>query len=424
MKDVNKQAKLRNMSISAMAIVIFGGFFLWILLKPDRIETLQNDVASGDTTPGQTTITRIDGVPAEDVWLESAESRLQRLETRSDQVEEENKRLREANEELQARQQTLIDDARDTIDRQAALIEEMAQQEQISIDQNLPTDDPFSFVSDAPINQTSPADSSAFESHAATNANAFAAQTLISFELADRPLKHGYSDAKFFGFDPQYWLPAGSFAPAVITAGAAAAVSVTGQGDPRPVIMRITGKARSASNDKGQPTEIDITGCTITGEARGDLSSERVYVRLQIMTCQTENGRITETQVRGFVAGAGQAGVRGPVITREGDLIQKSFIAGLVGGFGDTAARGLNPPRLVINGEEDDRRSNSAILSDAARAGVASGIGSAGDRLADYYINRAEQYQPVVSLRAGTNIDVIFLTGADISGKPVDTGVQ
>ena len=196
--------------------------------------------------------------------------------------------------------------------------------------------------------------------------------------------------------------------------GAAASASVTGQADPRPVLMRITGKASTAASGRGDVLKADIRGCTIIGEARGDLSSERVYVRLCTMTCRRGSG-VVETEVQGFVAGTGQAGVRGNVITREGDLVEKSAWAGVLSGFGDAAGQGLRPPAVVL--EEGKRRPDSAILSDAGKAGLAQGIGNAGERLSQYFIQRAEQYQPVISLKGGTPVEVVFLAGTRLDGQ-------
>ena len=44
-------------------------------------------------------------------------------------------------------------------------------------------------------------------------------------------------------------------------------------------------------------------------------------------------------------------------------------------------------------------------LGDIGRAGLGSGAASAGQKVADYMIRRAEQYQPVIQLRAGTRGD-------------------
>ena len=57
-------------------------------------------------------------------------------------------------------------------------------------------------------------------------------------------------------------------------------------------------------------------------------------------------------------------------------------------------------------------------LSDIGRAGLGAGAQSAGQKVADYMIRRAEQYQPVIQLRAGTLVTVVFLEGARLDGAP------
>ncbi len=48
-------------------------------------------------------------------------------------------------------------------------------------------------------------------------------------------------------------------------------------------------------------------------------------------------------------------------------------------------------------------------------AGMIGGAGgNAAQSLADYYIKRAEQYQPVVSLYAGTEVEVVFMEGVSL----------
>lgn len=42
------------------------------------------------------------------------------------------------------------------------------------------------------------------------------------------------------------------------------------------------------------------------------------------------------------------------------------------------------------------------------------------DKLADYNIKRAEQFQPVVQLSAGSVVDVVFLKGFYLDGKKHD----
>ena len=66
-------------------------------------------------------------------------------------------------------------------------------------------------------------------------------------------------------------------------------------------------------------------------------------------------------------------------------------------------------------------------LGDIGRAGLGSGASSAGQKVADYMIRRAEQYQPVVQLQAGTKVTLVFLEGARIDGRapaPTQTAQQ
>ena len=181
------------------------------------------------------------------------------------------------------------------------------------------------------------------------------------------------------------------------------------------MLLRINGPGWTAAED-GEARSVDLDGCTVTAAAYGDLSSEKVYARLRTLTCSgNEPGTVVETEVAGFVAGSGKVGVRGPVVSREGALVEKAFLAGLVSGVGQGVA-GAFTPQAVATG------SGAAVtntgLDDIGRAGLGSGASSAGRKVADYLIRRAEQYQPVIQLQAGTAVTVVFLEGARLDGRP------
>jgi len=131
---------------------------------------------------------------------------------------------------------------------------------------------------------------------------------------------------------PEY-LPPNSYAPARVIVGVDASAGVASQSDPLPVVLRITGPARSVLQN-GKVLTTRIEGCVVNGAARGDLSSEKVYVKLARMTCDQPGGRVSVSEVKGFIAFAGKSGVRGRVVSREGSLISQALLAGIVGGFG------------------------------------------------------------------------------------------
>ena len=335
---------------------------------------------------------------AEASWVQRSEARIGELETRLRETEAQGRRIEEENGRLRARLVRDAEDGRAVIDRQAATIDALTRRLE------------------------APGDSPAGEARSGAGAavpGRASAGTPDGAGVPAGPMIQEFEDragppAGAAGGGPrrlESWLPAGSHADAVVLAGVDASAGVSSQGDPRPVLLRLTSRARSAAED-GEALEADVAGCTLTGAAYGDLSSEKVYVRLRTLTCAgPEPGTVIETEVAGVVAGSGKAGVRGPVVSREGALVEKAFLAGLVSGAGETAANMLQTP---AGGAGEDRAAN---LADLGRAGLGAGAGSAGRRVADYLIRRAEQYQPVIQLQTGTPVTVVFIEGARLDGR-------
>ena len=214
-------------------------------------------------------------------------------------------------------------------------------------------------------------------------------------------------------FKTSEYVPAGAYAQAVIISGVDASVGAAAQSDPRPVLLRIKGPAVSSIYD-GNSQETDLKGCLITGAASGDLSSEKVYVKLVNMTCSKSEDLVYETAIKGYVAGQGKSGVRGNVISRAGDIVTKSFLAGLIGGLGQGLSAKVAPPLNFSNGLTTQ---GTMSTEDVAKKGLGQGIASSGDRLANYFITRAEQYQPVVSIPSGIDVEVVFVEGFHLNGK-------
>ena len=149
----------------------------------------------------------------------------------------------------------------------------------------------------------------------------------------------------------------------------------------------------------------------------GELSSEKVYIKLSKMTCATNDNEVTEVSVKGYVAALGSSGVRGRVIMREGALIRNSFLAGAFGGVGSAFSQSLAPP-LTFGGGTTTQQSISA--KDAGKRGLGTGLGNASDRLSEYLIKRAEQYQPVITIPSGIDVEVVFLEGLYLDGRTIN----
>jgi len=200
------------------------------------------------------------------------------------------------------------------------------------------------------------------------------------------------------------YIPAGSFAKAVLLSGVDASTALNSVSDPDPVLIRIIDHGNLPRRFKS-----DLKDCHVIAAAYGDLSSERAKLRLEKLSCtEIATGEIVETEVAGFVTGEdGRQGIRGEVVSTEGKLLGNSLMSGVLGGL----ANNFNP---------DTAKGPAAIIKDSwseptvgsrLKNSFAAGSSSSLDRLSKYYIERAESLQPVVQVGAGRKVDIIFTEG-------------
>jgi conjugal transfer pilus assembly protein TraB len=234
--------------------------------------------------------------------------------------------------------------------------------------------------------------------------------TFSSDKAATSGLRVGRPDAPpVVVEDSPNYLPPNSYAPARVIVGVDASAGVASQTDPLPVVLRITGPARSVIQN-GKVLTTRIQGCVVNGAARGDLSSEKVYVKLARMTCDQPGGRVAVSEVKGFISFAGKSGVRGRVVSREGSLVSQALLAGIVGGFGRGFSANANSVFSGVTTNPDGSRSKLSA-GDILGGGLGQGAADAADTVSKYLIERAEQYQPVVEMPTGIDVEIVFLDG-------------
>lgn len=211
----------------------------------------------------------------------------------------------------------------------------------------------------------------------------------------------GYKNASMY-------IPAGTHSKAVIMSGVAASTSSAAQGNPQPMLMRLVDEGNLPRGFKSR-----VKDAVLTGACYGDISSERVLCRLEMMSWVEKDGSVAEKKVEGWVYGEdGRAGLRGEVVDRAGEVVRESFGAGILSAISNfikfEATSSVYPasPFGVTN---------ALSGKDVAQGAVASGAGNAFDKLADFSIKRAEQMQPVIMVSAGRVVDVVFKAGFDLS---------
>jgi conjugal transfer pilus assembly protein TraB len=213
-------------------------------------------------------------------------------------------------------------------------------------------------------------------------------------------------------------IPAGAFARAALLGGVDASTSIQASNDPRPVLLRFLDPGTLPRRFKS-----DLEGCHALAATYGDISSERVFMRLEKLSCvERRTGEVIEIPVQGYIAGEdGRAGVRGIVVDRAGENMRNAMIGGFIGSMGNFLGQNQNPVTFTASGF-----GQASPLSgvDMLKSGAAKGASGALEKYADFYIKRAEQMQPVIQIAAGRVVDIVFTQGTAFGDSAVRGAVS
>lgn len=205
-------------------------------------------------------------------------------------------------------------------------------------------------------------------------------------------------------------IPAGAFAEAILLGGVDASTSIQASSDPRPILLRLTNPGTLPRRFKS-----DLDGCHVLAASYGDISSERVFMRLEKLSCvERKTGEVMEMKIQGYVAGEdGRAGIRGSIVDRAGANMRNAMIGGFFSSMGRFLGQSRSP--LLFSPATGLAEQNPLSSGDILKQSAGNGMSGALDKYADFYIKRAEQMQPVIQVAAGRKVDIVFTEGLDFS---------
>lgn len=155
--------------------------------------------------------------------------------------------------------------------------------------------------------------------------------------------------------------------------------------------------------------EFDIRECFALIEGYGDLASERAMLRGRTLSCVDGQGRVMETSLPAYAVGEdGKAGVRGRLVSKQGQLIARAMMAGFAQGIAEI----FRPNLGQIGGIDDVNRDN---LSQIGQGAALSGTSNAMQKVAEFYIAMAENIYPVIEVDAGRRIQLIVSSGTALN---------
>ena len=201
-----------------------------------------------------------------------------------------------------------------------------------------------------------------------------------------------------------------SFTRGTLLGGLDAPTGGQSQSNPHPVLIRLSDNSILPNRFRGEYRD-----CFVVAAGYGDISSERAYLRTENLSCIRADGATLEVKIQGSVYGEdGKVGMRGRLVTKQGQMLANALLAGVVSGIGQGVSTASTEYSTSALGTVA-----SASGANAYRAGIGTGVGHALDRLAQYYIKLAENTFPVIEVDAGREIDVVITKGVRID-VPMD----
>jgi conjugal transfer pilus assembly protein TraB len=205
---------------------------------------------------------------------------------------------------------------------------------------------------------------------------------------------------------------AGAFAPVILLNGIEAGTSSGSRSNPLPVLIRVQDNATLPGAAKYQ-----LKSCFMLGSGYGDLSAERVYIRLARLSCIDRDDRLVlSVPIQGYVVDSDNTlGMRGKVVDRQGARLGKALLAGF--------AQGLSGALGSAQGDVTSSALGSAtsITGTAAlRASGLSGISSASSQLAQFYLKEAEAIFPVIEIEGGRLASIVVSEDVNLTWGNVD----
>ncbi|NNE59900.1 MAG: conjugal transfer protein TraB, partial [Woeseia sp.] len=113
----------------------------------------------------------------------------------------------------------------------------------------------------------------------------------------------------------------------------------------------------------------------------GELSDERAYIRLERLSCVLRTGEVISKEAKGYITGEdGKNGLAGLLVTKQGAFVARSLLAGIFSGLGRAIGQSYSNVSTSALGTVE-----SIDPGDIGKAGVAEGLSTATERVADWY---------------------------------------
>lgn len=216
------------------------------------------------------------------------------------------------------------------------------------------------------------------------------------------------------------YLQTGSIVSGRLLSGMDAPTNQGAQQNTVPVTLRVKKNAVLPNRHRS-----DVRECFVLLEGYGELSSERVHLRANTLSCVRENDTVLELAMRAYAVGEdGKTGLRGRLVSKQGAVIARSMLSGFASGVSKAFKQSPVPTIQTgssVGGEQTFQEPN---IDAAGKSGAVSGASQALDQVADFYLNMAKQMFPVLEVNPGRPVDLVITKGMDMRTGRTDQDTE
>ena len=133
-----------------------------------------------------------------------------------------------------------------------------------------------------------------------------------------------------------------------------------------------------------------------------------------MLSCIRNDGGVIQTKLNSYVAGEdGKEGIKGRLVSKQGQLIARTMVAGFLSGMSE--AFDYDQVSVLSTTATNTVQYQKNWSSEAAKGGIAKGFQDSLDRVAQFYMDLADQMVPVVEINAGRQVDIVVISGTTLN---------
>lgn len=196
------------------------------------------------------------------------------------------------------------------------------------------------------------------------------------------------------------------FMEAQILHGIEAYTSEGANANPEPLLIRVQAPAVLPNNIKAQ-----LAGCFVMANVYGSLAKERIEAQVVNLSCLSPDGSaVIDQEVLGYIVDAdGKKGLTANIVTKMGQHVARSFLAGFAGGIGEGVSLGGTQTNITGSGQIQ-----SFDASKIGQTAMGQGIRNATDDIKKLFIELTKQTMPVAEIGAAKKCTVVIQKGVEL----------